>query len=84
MLKKIILIHDIAGLRMGEKEILEKEIEVFKCFDYVIVHNKVMKRFLENNGMEVTLSILFVIVFIINICTLVFYIHQKKTRKEED
>ena len=50
--KKIILIHDIAGLRMGEKEILEKEIEVFKCFDYVIVHNKVMKRFLENNGIQ--------------------------------
>lgn len=38
----------------------------------------------KKKSMEVTLSILFVIVFIINICTLVFYIHQKKTRKEED
>lgn len=50
--KSIVLIHDIAGLRMGEEEILNKEIEVFKCFDYVIVHNQVMKEFLEEKGIK--------------------------------
>ena len=50
--KNIVLIHDIAGLRMEEKEILEKEIEIFKCFDYVIVHNQIMKKFLEDKGVN--------------------------------
>lgn len=50
--KTIILIHDISGLRNGSEDMLKKELEIFKKFKYVIVHNERMKKFLLKKGIK--------------------------------
>ncbi len=47
---KVILIHDIEGLRFQEKEKCDSELSFFNEFDYIIVHNNKMKEYLENNN----------------------------------
>ena len=49
---KICLIHDIEGLRNENKCLLEKELDFFKKFDIIIVHNPVMKNYLIENGIK--------------------------------
>ena len=49
---KIVLIHDIEGLRNQDEKTLEDEINFYKSCDYIIVHNEVMKDFLVNKGIE--------------------------------
>ncbi|EOU1828480.1 hypothetical protein C0L77_001241 [Clostridium perfringens] len=51
--KKILLIHDLVGLRTKDKFEIKKEIEILNDFDIVISHNKEMKKWLENNGLNV-------------------------------
>lgn len=46
----IVFIHDIDGLRIQNKKILDKELELFKNADIIIAHNNKMKNFLVNNG----------------------------------
>lgn len=50
--KSIILIHDIRGLRNGDPVQTKKEIKVFNCFKYIIVHNDRMKKYLVSRGVE--------------------------------
>ena len=50
--RTILLIHDINGLRHQDKEILDKELNIYKQFRYIIVHNDVMKQFLVENGID--------------------------------
>jgi len=50
--KTIILIHDISGLRNQDDELLNKELVIFKKFKYIIVHNKKMKKFLIEKGVD--------------------------------
>ncbi len=47
---KILFIHDIDGLRFEDKRLLNKEINYFKKFDYIICHNKVMEKYLKDKG----------------------------------
>ena len=47
---KIIIIHDIDGLRFKDDKQLESEIDYFNKFDYVVAHNKKMKDFLVKQG----------------------------------
>ena len=49
---KIIIIHDIEGLRYSNRKRLEKEIEFYKKCYYIISHNKKMTNFLIKNGIE--------------------------------
>ena len=48
--KKILIIHDIDGLRQQIPKKLKKEINFYKSCDYVIVHNQRMKDFLVERG----------------------------------
>lgn len=50
--RTIIFIHDISGLRNGDSELLKKELNIFRKFKYVIVHNEKMKKFLIMNDVE--------------------------------
>lgn len=50
--RTIILIHDISGLRNQDNRLLEKEINIFKMFKYIIVHNDVMKEFLKSREIK--------------------------------
>ena len=47
---KILFIHDIDGLRFEDKRLLDKEINYFKRFDYIICHNKSMEKYLKDKG----------------------------------
>lgn len=49
--RNIILIHDIDSLR-GNINNLDSEIKRLKNFNYIIVHNEVMKKFLINKGIN--------------------------------
>ena len=48
--KSILIIHDIKGLRWKNEKLLKKEINIFKKFKYIVVHNNRMKKFLSENG----------------------------------
>lgn len=50
--KKIILLHDIDGLRQKNKSILRREIRCFKNFEYIICHNNKMKEYLVEQGID--------------------------------
>ena len=50
--KTIVLIHDINGLRNQKEETLNKEINIFKKFKYIIVHNNKMKEYLVSKGIK--------------------------------
>ena len=50
--RTILLVHDIDGLRHMNEEVLNKEINIFKQFKYVIVHNEKMKDFLIEKGVD--------------------------------
>lgn len=50
--RTIILIHDISGLRSQNEEQLNKEINIFKKFKYIIVHNNKMKEYLVSKGIN--------------------------------
>ncbi len=47
---KVILIHDIDGLRTQNAQVLKKELKIYDMCDAVIVHNDKMKEFLIQNG----------------------------------
>lgn len=49
---KIVIIHDIEGLRNQNPKELEDEINFYKSCDYVIAHNKNMKKFLVDKGID--------------------------------
>lgn len=49
---KIVIIHDIEGLRNQNKKELEEEVQFYKSCDFVIAHNKYMKEFLINKGID--------------------------------
>jgi len=50
--RTIIFIHDIEGLRSQDKKLLEQEISKLKLFEYIVVHNKVMKELLISKGIK--------------------------------
>lgn len=50
--KKIIIIHDIEGIRFQNEKSLEREMIFFKSCDYIIAHNDRMKDFLVERGIE--------------------------------
>ena len=50
--KTIILIHDISGLRNQKEKTLNNEIQIFKKFKYIIVHNNKMKNYLISQGIK--------------------------------
>lgn len=50
--RKIILLHDIEGLRKKNSNILSREMIGFKNFEYIICHNKRMKEYLIENGID--------------------------------
>ena len=50
--KSVILIHDINGLRNQNNFLLSHEIEIFKKFKYVVVHNNKMKEYLISQGIK--------------------------------
>lgn len=51
--RKIVIIHDIISLLFSpnDKSKIKKEIEVLNKFDYVVVHNKKMEKWLIENGL---------------------------------
>ena len=49
---KIIIIHDIEGLRNQKEKILDKELKLYDSCDYIIVHNQRMKDFLVERGIS--------------------------------
>ena len=49
---KIVIIHDIEGLRNQNPKELNEEISFYKSCDFVIAHNKTMKTFLINKGID--------------------------------
>ena len=50
--KSIGLIHDIEGLRHDDNALLKKEIELYNKMDVIISHNKIMTKFLKENGVN--------------------------------
>lgn len=50
--RTVIIIHDISGLRNGNKKILNEEIKIFNSFHYIIVHNDIMKKYLISRGID--------------------------------
>lgn len=50
--KTVILIHDICGLRNKDDKLLKQEVNIFKKFKYIIVHNNVMKNLLIEKGIN--------------------------------
>ncbi len=49
---KIVIIHDMEGLRNQNPKELNEEISFYKSCDFVIAHNKTMKTFLINKGID--------------------------------
>lgn len=49
---KILLIHDIDGLRTQNEEMLKKEIDLYNACDAIIAHNEIMKEFLIKKGIH--------------------------------
>ena len=49
---KIILLHDINGLRYDNKKNLKREIKCFENFEYLICHNCKMKEYLISKGID--------------------------------
>ena len=47
--RKIILLHDVEGIRKKEISTLKREIKGFDNFEYIICHNESMKKFLVKN-----------------------------------
>lgn len=52
------LIHDIEGLRQNDNERLNKDLEILKQFDEIIVHTSAMAEWLVNKGISAKLKIL--------------------------
>lgn len=50
--KVIIFVHDLIGIRYGNNEKLEKELDFFKYCSKIIVHNSIMKQELINLGVD--------------------------------
>lgn len=50
--RKIIIIHDISGLRNQDEMLIKKEINIFKDSKYIIVHNSKMKEYLIKKGIN--------------------------------
>ena len=48
---KILVVHDVEGLRSQDQNLLKKEIKYFNTFDYVILHNDIMKDYLIKKGL---------------------------------
>lgn len=52
-IKIVAIVHDIISLRTDEKDItIDKEIDIFNRFDYIVSHNKKMTKFLIENGVK--------------------------------
>ncbi len=49
---KIAFIHDLDGLRKQEEKLNEKEMKFLKSCNYIVVHNKKMKSYLLENGIN--------------------------------
>lgn len=47
--KKIVIIHDIEGLRTKNSIILDSELSLYNSCDVIISHNEIMSKFLRNN-----------------------------------
>ena len=50
--KSIIVIHDLEGLRENNDNILAQEIARLNMVKYVIVHNDIMKKYLQEKGVK--------------------------------
>lgn len=50
--KTIVLIHDLEGLRNNNKELKAQDVSRLNAAKYVIAHNNVMKKFLEDEGVK--------------------------------
>lgn len=50
--KTIVIIHDITYLRLQNEKEMQKEINTLKRYQYIVVHNSNMKKFLEENGID--------------------------------
>ena len=50
--EKIVIIHDIEGLRSGSNRILLKETQFYNSFEKIIVHNERMKEYLTDHGID--------------------------------
>ena len=48
--KTILIIHDITYLRLSDNKKLKKEIELLKKYNFIVVHNKKMQKFLHQYG----------------------------------
>lgn len=48
--KTIVLIHDLEGLRNNDDKIKKQDVSRLNMIKYVIAHNKIMKEYLENEG----------------------------------
>lgn len=48
--KKIVIIHDIEGLRTKNSSILDSELNLYNSCDVIISHNEIMSKFLRDNN----------------------------------
>lgn len=50
--KTIVIIHDITYLRLQNNKKIKKEIKALSQYNYIVVHNSKMKKFLEQEGIS--------------------------------
>lgn len=50
--RTIVVIHDLQGLRLLNSKKNTREIRQLKKFEYIIIHNKCMKKYLVDNGIS--------------------------------
>lgn len=48
--KKIVIIHDIEGLRTQNSSVLDSELSFYNSCDVIISHNEIMSKFLKENN----------------------------------
>lgn len=48
--KKIVIIHDIEGLRTKNSDILDSELKLYNSCNVIISHNEIMSKFLRDNN----------------------------------
>lgn len=56
--KKVIIIHDIEGLRQQDEQTLKKELELYNNCNAVVAHNNIMKQYLIDNGVKTRIYVL--------------------------
>lgn len=50
--RTIIFIHDLAGLRKNDEKLINIELKVLSKFNYIVIHNDKMKKFLISKGIN--------------------------------